>query len=97
MVIVVLGGILIGIVFNGYPIARLGANFFMITLGVSFATRGIALVITGGESIGPLRVHELLRNIGNGADRPVRLPDLHLARDPDRGDGRHPLHAATGG
>ena len=58
-------GSLIGIVFNGYPIARLGANFFMITLGVSFATRGIALVITGGESKG-LYENELLRNIGNG-------------------------------
>ena len=65
LVIVVLGGILIGIVFNGYPIARLGANFFMITLGVSFATRGIALVITGGESKG-LYENQLLRNIGNG-------------------------------
>ena len=65
LVIVVAGGILIGIVFNGYPIARLGANFFMITLGVSFATRGIALVITGGESKG-LYENELLRNIGNG-------------------------------
>jgi ribose transport system permease protein len=65
LVIVVVGGILIGIVFNGYPIARLGANFFMITLGVSFATRGIALVITGGESKG-LYENQLLRNIGNG-------------------------------
>ena len=65
LVIVVVGGILIGIVFNGYPIARLGANFFMITLGVSFATRGIALVITGGESKG-LYENRLLRNIGNG-------------------------------
>jgi ribose transport system permease protein len=65
LVIVVAGGILIGIVFNGYPIARLGANFFMITLGVSFATRGIALVITGGESKG-LYENQLLRNIGNG-------------------------------
>jgi ribose transport system permease protein len=65
LIVVVLGGILVGIVFNGYPIARLGANFFMITLGVSFATRGIALVITNGSSQG-LYEHELLRSIGNG-------------------------------
>jgi ribose transport system permease protein len=65
MVIVVLGGILLGITFNGFPISRLGANFFMVTLGISFATRGIALVITNGESKG-LYDHHLLRNIGNG-------------------------------
>jgi ribose transport system permease protein len=63
--IVVLGGIVLGIVFTGYPISRLGANFFMITLGISFATRGIALVITNGASRG-LYEHKLLRDIGNG-------------------------------
>lgn len=66
LLIVVLGGILVGIVFTGYPISRLGANFFMITLGISFATRGVALVITNGASKG-LYTHQLLRNIGNGA------------------------------
>src|SRR5439155_1920746 len=65
MLVVLVGGILLGIVFNGYPISRLGANFFMVTLGVSFATRGVALVITNGESKG-LYDHKLLRDIGNG-------------------------------
>jgi ribose transport system permease protein len=65
MVIVVIGGILVGIIFNGFPISRLGANFFMITLGISFATRGIALVMTNGASIG-LYNYTSLQNIGNG-------------------------------
>jgi ribose/xylose/arabinose/galactoside ABC-type transport system permease subunit len=65
MLIVIVGGILVGIFFNGFPIARLGANFFMITLGVSFATRGIAFVITNGSSIG-LYNYKSLQNIGNG-------------------------------
>jgi ribose transport system permease protein len=65
MVIAILGGIAIGIVLNGYPIARLGANFFMITLGISFMTRGIALVITNGSSIG-LYQYTRLQTIGNG-------------------------------
>jgi ribose transport system permease protein len=65
MLIVILGGIAVGIVFNGVPIARFGANFFMITLGVSFATRGIALVMTNGSSIG-LYDHKELQAIGNG-------------------------------
>jgi ribose transport system permease protein len=65
MLIVILGGIAVGIAFNGFPIARLGANFFMITLGVAFATRGIALVITNGAVIG-LYNYKALQNIGNG-------------------------------
>ena len=65
LLIVVFAGVLIGIVFNGYPIARLGANFFMITLGISFATRGVALVITNGSARG-LYDYDLLRSIGNG-------------------------------
>jgi len=65
MLIVIIGGIVVGIVFNGFPISRLGANFFMITLGVSFATRGIALVMTNGASIG-LYNYKSLQTIGNG-------------------------------
>ena len=65
MIIVILGGIAVGIVFNGIPIAKFGANFFMITLGVSFATRGIALVMTNGSSIG-LYQYTKLQTIGNG-------------------------------
>jgi len=64
--IVVAGGVLIGVVFTGYPISRLGANFFMITLGIAFATRGVALVITNGSSRG-LYDYPLLREIGSGA------------------------------
>ncbi len=65
MIIVILGGIAVGIIFNGIPIAKFGANFFMITLGVSFATRGIALVMTNGSSIG-LYQYTKLQTIGNG-------------------------------
>jgi ribose transport system permease protein len=65
MAIVILGGIAVGIMFNGLPIARFGANFFMITLGVSFATRGIGLVMTNGSSIG-LYKYKTLQAIGNG-------------------------------
>ncbi len=64
MVIVIIVGILIGITLNGIPIAKFGGNFFMITLGVSYATSGIALVITSGQSIG-LFNYTTLRNIGN--------------------------------
>ena len=79
--IVILGGIAVGIVFNGFPIAKLGANFFMITLGVSFATRGIALVMTNGASIGLYNVHDAPDH-RQRRRRPVRLPDLHLDRHP---------------
>jgi ribose transport system permease protein len=65
MIIVILGGILVGIALNGIPISRFGANFFMITLGVAFATRGIALVMTNGSSIG-LYDYKSLQTIGNG-------------------------------
>ena len=65
MILVILGGIAVGIIFNGIPIAKFGANFFMITLGVSFATRGIALVMTNGSSIG-LYQYKKLQTIGNG-------------------------------
>ena len=65
MILVILGGIAVGIIFNGIPIAKFGANFFMITLGVSFATRGIALVMTNGSSIG-LYQYTKLQTIGNG-------------------------------
>jgi ribose transport system permease protein len=64
MVIVILAGVAIGIVCNGFPIARLGGNFFMITLGVSYATSGVAYVITKGQSIS-LFNDNTLRNIGN--------------------------------
>ena len=65
LVIVIIAGILIGILFNGIPISKFGGNFFMITLGVSYATSGVALVITSGQSIG-LYTDSLLLKIGNG-------------------------------
>jgi ribose transport system permease protein len=65
MILAIAAGVGVGIVFNGYPIARLGANFFMITLGVAFATRGIALVVTNGASLG-LYEYTKLQTIGNG-------------------------------
>lgn len=64
MVLVIVAGVLIGIALNGIPIAKFGGNFFMITLGVSYATSGVALVITSGQSIG-LYTDALLRDIGN--------------------------------
>ena len=53
----------------------------MITLGVSYATSGMALVITSGQSIG-LYTDTMLRRHRQQWHRPVRLPDHHLARPP---------------
>ena len=64
LALVIVAGVLIGIVFNGVPIAKFGGNFFMITLGISYATSGVALVITGGQSMG-LYTDTTLRDIGN--------------------------------
>jgi ribose transport system permease protein len=66
LVLVIGFGIAVGIVVTGYPISGLGLNFFVVTLGIAFAARGVALVITGGSSQG-LYEEELLRSIGNGA------------------------------
>jgi ribose transport system permease protein len=64
MVIVIAGACLIpGIMINGFTIAKLGVNFFVVTLGVLVISRGIALAITNGASQG-LYEEEFLRDVG---------------------------------
>ena len=65
LIIGVVGATLIGYLINGFLIARLDLNFFVVTLGVMLATRGIALLLTNGESIG-LYDKKLLGKIGTG-------------------------------
>lgn len=71
--IVVLGGALFGAVVTGFPIAYLDVSFFVVTLGVLVATRGLAAVITNGEVEG-LYEEEGLREIGNGRIGDVSYP-----------------------
>ena len=52
LIVAVVGAMLIGLLVNGFLIARLDLNFFVVTLGVMLAARGIALLITNGESVG---------------------------------------------
>jgi ribose transport system permease protein len=63
--IVVLGGVVAGAVVTGFPIARLDVSFFVVTLGVLVAARGLAFIITDGEVQG-LYDNELLRTLGAG-------------------------------
>jgi ribose transport system permease protein len=65
IIVCVVGGILVGSLLNGFLIAKLNVNFFVVTLGVAFAARGIALVITNGASQG-LYEQKPLRKIGGG-------------------------------
>jgi ribose transport system permease protein len=73
IVAVVLGGIFIGAFVTGLPIAVLDVSFFVITLGVLVAARGLAFVITGGEVQG-LYEEDTLRRIGNGRIGDVTVP-----------------------
>jgi ribose transport system permease protein len=65
LIIAVLGAMLIGAFINGFLIARLDLNFFVVTLGVMLAARGIALLITNGESRG-LYDKKIIGDIGTG-------------------------------
>lgn len=59
---------------NGSPIARLGINFFVMTLSLSFVARGTGLVITEGSSIGLYDSAPALREIGGGKFGDVPVP-----------------------
>ena len=64
MVIVLVGACLcVGVAVNGFTIAKLGVNFFVVTLGVLGITRGVALAITNGASQG-LYEEQFLRDVG---------------------------------
>jgi ribose transport system permease protein len=64
MVIVLMGAcLLVGVAVNGFTIAKLGVNFFVVTLGVLGITRGVALAITNGASQG-LYEEQFLRDVG---------------------------------
>jgi ribose transport system permease protein len=71
----VAGGVLFGAVVTGFPISKLGVNFFVVTLGAAFAARGIALVITDGASQG-LYEESSLRQIGGGRVGSIPIPVL---------------------
>jgi ribose transport system permease protein len=73
MLIVIGAGVLFGALALGFPIARLGLSFFVVTLGALAFTRGLALVITNGSSIG-LYEEETLRTIGNGTVGSIPVP-----------------------
>jgi ribose transport system permease protein len=74
MLIVVLGAALVaGVAVNGFTIAKLGVNFFVVTLGVLAISRGTALAITNGASQG-LYEEQFLRDVGSyriGGDIPM--------------------------
>ena len=71
--IVVIGGATFGAIASGFPIAYLDVSFFVVTLGVLVATRGLAAVITNGEVEG-LYDEPALRKIGNGRIGDVSYP-----------------------
>lgn len=71
--LVVLAGVAFGAIVTGFPIAVLGVSFFVVTLGVLVATRGLAFVITDGEVKG-LYENEALRSLGNGRIGDVTYP-----------------------
>jgi ribose transport system permease protein len=50
--LVIFGGVLFGAAVNGVLIAKLGLSFFVVTLGTMTLTKGLALLITGGETQG---------------------------------------------
>ncbi len=63
--LVIGGAVLLGGAANGSTIARLGVSFFVVTLGMLALTRGLALVITSGQTQG-LYEEEFLRSISDG-------------------------------
>ncbi len=65
MIIVLVGGALFGTLVTGFTIAKLDLNFFVVTLGVLLAARGVALALTNGESKS-LYNNKSLVDIGTG-------------------------------
>lgn len=63
--IVVLAGATFGALANGMTIAKLGLSFFVVTLGTLTLTRGLALVITQGDTLG-LYEETTIRWMGGG-------------------------------
>jgi ribose/xylose/arabinose/galactoside ABC-type transport system permease subunit len=70
---VLLCGVAFGAVATGFAIAFLDVSFFVVTLGVLVATRGLASVIANGESKG-LYDNTTLRSIGNGRVGQISYP-----------------------
>ncbi|MBM3677045.1 MAG: ABC transporter permease [Actinobacteria bacterium] len=66
MVIVLVGGVIFGCLVTGFAIAKLDLNFFVVTLGVLLAARGVALALTNGESKS-LFEYKSLNTLGTGA------------------------------
>ena len=73
IIVVVLGGAAFGALATGFPIAVLDVSFFVVTLGVLVATRGLASVIVGGEVKG-LYEDETLRKLGTASVGNVTVP-----------------------
>jgi ribose transport system permease protein len=73
IIVVVLSGVAFGALATGFPIAVLDVSFFVVTLGVLVATRGLASVIANGEVKG-LYEDETLRRLGTASVGNVTLP-----------------------
>lgn len=66
MVLVVMAAILLGLITNGLLVGKMGLSFFVVTLGTMSIFRGVALLLTDGESQGLYDVPEV-RNVGSGS------------------------------
>ena len=73
IVLVILAGVAFGALATGFPIAVLDVSFFVVTLGVLVATRGLASVIASGEVKG-LYEDETLRTLGTASVGNVTVP-----------------------
>jgi ribose transport system permease protein len=64
LVILIVGGVAFGTVFNGFITSWLGVNFFVVTLGSSAFTYGLALALSNGNTL-PI-TNNFLLSVGNG-------------------------------
>jgi ribose transport system permease protein len=69
----VIAGVAFGALVTGFSIAFLDVSFFVVTLGVLVATRGLASVVANGEVKG-LYNDTALRSIGNGRIGQISYP-----------------------
>lgn len=74
IVIVVVGAVIFGIVFNGFIVAWLGVNFFVVTLGASTLTYGLALSMTNGNTV--LIKNNFILKLGNGSLWSIPFPGV---------------------